>query len=351
VRQPQGLARDSPQVDLAALFAERSMELVRQGGTVALLLPMKLWRSLAGGGVRRLFATDNALRVVEDWSEAPHAFDAAVYPSLVVATRADRASVRTPIVTAVHRKRLAITWRTAYAALALDHSPGAPWLLLPPDARRVHARIANAGVPLGESSLGAPTMGVKCGCNEAFLVRAESLGIGETIVATSRGNVRIEADTLRPVLRGESVRRWRAEPSDEWILWTHGRDGRPVSKLAPAAGRWLARWRGILTARVMRGNGAVVAVSHRWRGRGPAAGGVGRCEPGTAGLRPAHRLTACPAQYLLRATLPRRHRCGGSGRAAQLAVDGVLARRYCGAGTWRIPPLHGVDGRTNAGAT
>jgi hypothetical protein len=69
--------------------------------------------------------------------------------------------------------------------------------------------------------------------------------------------VRIEADTLRPVLRGESVRRWRAEPSDEWILWTHGRDGRPVAKLAPAAGRWLARWRGVLTARSdARGNGA-----------------------------------------------------------------------------------------------
>lgn len=246
------------QVDLAALFAERSMELVRQGGIVALLLPMKLWRSLAGGGVRRLLAADNALRVIEDWSEAPHAFDAAVYPSLVVASRVEPSTApRIPIVTAVHRKRLAITWRTAYDALALDTSPGAPWLLLPPDARRIHTRIASAGVPLADSLLGAPTMGVKCGCNEAFLMRAESLGVGETIVATARGNVRVEAESLRPVLRGEHVRRWRAEPSDEWILWTHGPDGRPVSKLAPAACRWLTRWRVVLSARSdARGNGA-----------------------------------------------------------------------------------------------
>jgi hypothetical protein len=246
------------QVDLAALFAERAMELVRQGGITALLLPMKLWRSLAGGGVRNLLATGNALRVIEDWSEAPHAFDAAVYPSLVVAMRAGAAPApAAPIVTAVHRKRLAITWRTHYEDLALDASPGAPWLILPPDARRVHRRIADLGVPLAHSSLGAPTMGVKCGCNDAFLVRAESLGAGETIVATARGNVRLEADALRPVLRGEQVRRWRAEPSDEWTVWTHGVDGRPLPKLAPAVSRWLARWRGALAARSdARGNGA-----------------------------------------------------------------------------------------------
>jgi hypothetical protein len=117
---------------------------------------------------------------------------------------------------------LAITWRTTYEALALDGSPGAPWLILPPDARRVHRRIADLGVPLADSSLGAPAMGVKCGCNDAFLVRAQSLGAGETIVATSRGNVRVEADALRPVLRGEHVRRWRTAPGDEWIVWTHG---------------------------------------------------------------------------------------------------------------------------------
>lgn len=246
------------QVDLAALFAERALELVRRGGTVALLLPMKLWRSLAGGGVRRLMASENILRVVEDWSEAPHAFDAAVYPSLVVTERSNGTNVpRDPVVTAVHRKRLAIAWRTPYDALTLDESPGAPWLMLPPDARRVLARIADAGVPLSDSSLGSPTMGVKCGCNEAFLVRASALGAGETVVATARGNVRVEAELLRPVLRGESVRRWRASRSDEWIVWTHGPDGRPLPKLAPAAARWLARWRPSLAARSdARGNGA-----------------------------------------------------------------------------------------------
>jgi len=73
------------QVDLAALFVERSLALVSPGGVVALLLPAKLWRSLAGGGVRGLLARDARLLRLEDWSEAPCAFDAAVYPSVIVA--------------------------------------------------------------------------------------------------------------------------------------------------------------------------------------------------------------------------------------------------------------------------
>ncbi len=72
------------QVDLAALFVERGLALCRVGGVLALLLPAKLWRSLAGGGVRRLLATECELLVLEDWSEAERTFDPTVYPSLLV---------------------------------------------------------------------------------------------------------------------------------------------------------------------------------------------------------------------------------------------------------------------------
>jgi N-6 DNA Methylase len=75
------------QVDLAALFVERAVSLTCDGGVVALLLPAKLWRCLAGGGVRRLLANETSIRTLEDWSAARSAFDAAVYPSLLVARK------------------------------------------------------------------------------------------------------------------------------------------------------------------------------------------------------------------------------------------------------------------------
>jgi hypothetical protein len=75
------------QVDLAALFVERAVSLTCDDGIVALLLPAKLWRCLAGGGVRRLIAERTTVHTIEDWSAARSAFDAAVYPSLLVARR------------------------------------------------------------------------------------------------------------------------------------------------------------------------------------------------------------------------------------------------------------------------
>ena len=50
---------------------------VKPGGALAMLLPMKLWRSMAGGGVRQLLHGTQRVRAIEDWSEAPAAFDAA----------------------------------------------------------------------------------------------------------------------------------------------------------------------------------------------------------------------------------------------------------------------------------
>src|SRR6185312_3150242 len=75
------------QIDLAALFIERAVRLTAPGGAIALLVPAKLWRSLAGGGVRRFVAEETSLCRIEDYAEATTLFDAAVYPSLVVLSR------------------------------------------------------------------------------------------------------------------------------------------------------------------------------------------------------------------------------------------------------------------------
>lgn len=239
------------QIDLAALFAERSVQLVRPGGVLALLLPVKLWRSLAGGGVRELLSKGTSLRVLEDWSEAPAAFDAAVYPSLLVAQRHDRdaAPPDSAVRVTVHRKRVAVSWRSRRALLPLDESPGSPWLLLPPDARRAFARVAAAGTPLAECRLGLPTLGVKCGCNDAFLVHPISNDERLATVRSRRGNVRIERALLRPVVRGEAVERWRCALNGTAIVWTHDASGAPLNQLPPAAARWFSKWRHALAKR------------------------------------------------------------------------------------------------------
>ena len=237
------------QVDLAALFVERALALVRPGGVAALLVPAKLWRSLAGGGVRQVIANEARVMALEDWAESRAAFDAAVYPSMLVAVRhgatdmvgatgdavALSADNKHLVRLAVHHREDVVGWSAPFASVPLDATAGAPWLLLPSEARAGFDRLAAAGPPLARTIFGRPLLGVKTGCNEAFLV-------------SERDNP-VESRLLRPILRGESARAWGADVRGGSIIWTHDADDRPLAQLPPRAAAWLAPWRRRLDAR------------------------------------------------------------------------------------------------------
>ncbi len=259
------------QVDLAALFVERSLELLRPCGTFSLLLPSKLWRSLAGGSLRRLLGTHATLLSIDDLSESPQAFDAAVYPSIVVAARgrpmlpeadapgpgspASFAATRpTPIAATLTRRSTSVQWSIDPSRLSFDGDPASPWLLLPPDMRDAFDRLTAAGTPLAESVFGRPHLGVKSGCNGAFIVSAAGARRTDDAVVDieapgRRG--RIERELLRPLIRGETLKPWVAA-SIEHIVWTHGAGDSALDVLPAHARHWLLPWRRRLMARTDR---------------------------------------------------------------------------------------------------
>lgn len=246
-RRARAGAGFASQVDLAALFAERATGLLRCGGVLSLLLPAKLWQSLAGGGIRRLLLARTRLLRLEDMSEARHAFNAAVYPSLILAQVAGGGT--STLTLARHDRRGFQEWAADAASLPLDATPGAPWLLLPPRARSAFTELRQAGVPLAETGFGPPRLGVKSGCNAAFLVRlVETRGDHAVVVDANGERGRVETAVLRPALRGEAVLPWAASRGDEWILWTHDERG-PLPSLPEQTLRWLLRHRGELAMR------------------------------------------------------------------------------------------------------
>jgi hypothetical protein len=248
----------SSQVDLAAVFVERSLRLLSPRGVLSFLLPAKLWRSLSAGGLRQLIMSEARLVRVEDYSDMPAAFDAAVYPGLLVASR-DRSVVGDVRLTVLHRSRTAAHWSSPAASIPLDESPGAPWLLLPPAARRSFEMIRAAGTPMSDSPFGRPLLGVKCGFNDAFIVRVTANG-GESarVLATNGREGIVEAAALRPVLRGQEVRPWRTALDGDHIVWTHGADGGPMVKLPDQVAKWMSPYRRSLVAR------SDARVAKRW---------------------------------------------------------------------------------------
>lgn len=251
------------QPDLAVAFIERSLELLAPGGTLALLVPAKLWRSLSGGGIRRTITQLTSVCTIRDWSDARALFDAATYPSLLVACkhpRADLARATTrDIDVSISTAQGERHFPMPPSRLALDGDTAAPWILLPPLAHAAFERLRTAGPALGDSPIGRPLLGVKCGCNAAFLVHAQEHDDDSATVvaadhpapgkaAVSRSAV-IERRLLRPALRGEGITTRSSVSSaahtakELRILWTHDTDGLPLRVLPPATTRWLAHWR------------------------------------------------------------------------------------------------------------
>ena len=251
------------QIDLAALFVERSCELLRQGGTLALLLPTKLWRSLAGGGVRQLLLDRTDVVALEDLADSHSQFDAAVYPSLLVARRRmlggapqerpgspDRSDHSRPTVRAASRTRQGTTrWTCPRDLLPFDSTTGSPWVLIPPLARRSFDRVARAGAPFFRSEFGRPLLGVKTGCNSAYIVRVETID-GDVACITGAGRREIiEREMLRPLIRGETLEKWTVAGPREYLVWPHDEHDRPRRALPPLARRWLLPYHDTLSAR------------------------------------------------------------------------------------------------------
>jgi hypothetical protein len=221
------------QIDAAALFVERCSYLIQPAGTISLILPAKLWRSLAGGGVRRLIAERMEVREIDDLTSAPNLFDAAVYPSVVTATRRTVELEASPVRVAAHRGEEVIRWSQRSSSLPFDESPGSPWIIAPSEVRAAFNKFRNAGVAFAHGPLGRPLLGVKTGCNEAFLV-------------APAGD--IEPRMLRRVIRGDQVRAWSLPDLTERIIWTHDEVG-PMRLLPPGVLKALSPWRGKLESR------------------------------------------------------------------------------------------------------
>lgn len=241
----------SHQLDLSALFIERSLTIAKEGGSVALLVPAKLWRSLAGGSVRALISRTTHIRILEDFSGAKAIFDAATYPSLIAATR--RSAISHPaqpqIRAIVHRRQQTLHWSMSPDMLALEQSSGSPWLLVPGEVRAGFDKVASSGIPLSESGFGSPLLGVKTGLNEAFVMKcADVRGDTAHLESGDRG-VALEASLIRRVIKGDSIVQWTIKETNERIVWTHSTDGGPLRTLPPLAMEWFRNWRRQLYAR------------------------------------------------------------------------------------------------------
>jgi hypothetical protein len=241
------------QLDLSALFLERSLELLAEDGALGFLLPAKLARSLSAGSFRRqLLAATRILRL-EDWSlTTSPLFEATTYPLSLLLTRArpepdHEVSV---LIHDRHAERLDFRLPQSQLPLLADDRE-APWALAPRDVRAVFDHMRAAGPPLGAHPGRRPCRGVFTGANDLFVgeLLEAAPGNSHVTVRLAGSEVEIERERLRPVLRGEDLGPWRFSTA-RVLVWTHEDSGDVLPKLPAATAGYLRRHRRFLEQRV-----------------------------------------------------------------------------------------------------
>ena len=240
------------QLDLSALFLERSLDLLGEGGALGFLMPAKLIRALYGSAARARLVRRTRLLHLEDCSLAARpVFAATTYPLAVLLIQ-ERPSPTHRVGVRLHTRgddRLEFELPQRQLPL-LSRDAEAPWALAPPLVRDAIDRMLAAGPPLGFQEGLRPSRGIVTGCNSVFvgeLADADAAD-GLATLLTGRGTVSVDADHLRPVLRGEDLTAWTYNIRRA-IVWTHDDSGQTLVKLPPATSAHLLSHEATLLAR------------------------------------------------------------------------------------------------------
>ncbi len=200
------------QIDMAGLFVERSLELLRPGGRLCALVPVKLFRSLYGSALRGILA-EHRVEYLEDRAGDEEAmFDATTYPAILrVQRKPPETSAPPPVDIGVWRQGGATRFRAPLQNLCvLGDDVREPWMLVEPEIERIFRTMQKASVPLGSVEKMPIRGGVKTGCNRAFLLNDDE--------ARDKFSPAVVERYLRWAVRGRDVTGASLERSKR-IIW------------------------------------------------------------------------------------------------------------------------------------
>ncbi len=226
--------------DLLVYFFERAVRLLKPGGAVAFITSNKWYRAAYGAKLRSWLSAETRLRAVIDFGDA-EVFEAIAYPTIVVAQKRPARVSGAAGTETFH----ALNWTlgeapdgfpTKFAAEAFilsqaELSSSGDWQMLPPARGGLVTRLRNLGRPLSQLLTSDIHRGITTGYNIAFEL---TLSDKESLIRDA------SSELVKPLLRGKTLRKWRNEAPDQWILFA--RRGIDINRY-PAAAKHLEAFR------------------------------------------------------------------------------------------------------------
>ena len=249
--------------DLYVFFYLRAHELLKSGGMIAFISPNKWFRAAYGAKLRKHFASHSDVRSITDFGELPVFQTAATFPMVFIAQRRGEPRVRPDNAITQDRAKTSFA-PTMFAQIKSLESPypdvralmdeyssplpigaldGENWNLSDAATSTRLASMRKAGTPLGEYVKGRIYRGVLTGFNEAFVIDGATRD--KLIAADAKSK-----ELIKPMAKGDDVRRWRIEEKDRWLIVT--KIGVPIKEYS-AVFKHLKQWQPQLEKRADQG--------------------------------------------------------------------------------------------------
>lgn len=225
MRSSAGAGGFGAQPDLAVAFVERSVQLLRPGGVLSLVVPGKLFTTGYAGRLRAgIRAETTPLRLRDLATGEVALFSADVFPAVIVARkgRDDRSSVRVDDGTG--RSGVALP-----CDLAVDEHPESPWPLLDGASMEAYRALVVGDAPLAERR--RIRLGIKTGANAVYVDPPSDI------------------QPVARAVRGGDVAAMTAAPSARLLLAHDLRTGEPLPAVAKETYAYLEEVRSRVEAR------------------------------------------------------------------------------------------------------
>ncbi|MDZ5842477.1 Eco57I restriction-modification methylase domain-containing protein [Stenotrophomonas maltophilia] len=207
--------------DLFVYFYERSVKLLKPQGVLSFITSNKWYRTKYGENLRLFMATHTRLKNIIDFGDEA-VFTAIAYPTIVIATRREKPLNPPPATDQVR----ALNWTqehpveefpAVFQAAAFNvpqvKLTKAGWQLEPPGKRQLLERVISTGTPLRKYLGARVSRGITTGLNEAFVIDSQTRA---RLIAEDAKS----AEIIKPFMRGNDVKRWKARPEDLWLIFT-----------------------------------------------------------------------------------------------------------------------------------
>ena len=199
--------------DLYVYFYKRGTELLRTRGVLAYISSNRFLRVAYGRRLREFFSNRMCLHILLDFGSVS-VFGASVDTCIVLVENSDPNGEA--FSTATFRDeadilRLSDAFQECSFSINTWNLSSDGWALTSPEALTLLRKLEDIGMPLGEYVNNGFYMGVKTGCNAAFIINES---VRRQLIAEDISS----SELIKPVLRGRKLSRWKTMSVKEYLI-------------------------------------------------------------------------------------------------------------------------------------